>query len=131
MDKNAAKQLKRSRRRTKIRFKVRGTKERPRLSVHKSNKNFYLQLIDDVNGKTLASAHSREIKSKSGKRTGEKTGGKEKRGIEATGFELGKLLARKAGEKKIGGAVFDRGGYRYHGGVKAVADGAREGGLRL
>ncbi len=116
----------------RIRSKVKGTRACPRLSVYKSNNNFYLQLIDDANGKTLVSVHSREIKikSKAGNKDG-KTDDKQRRGIEESGFGLGKLLAQKAKDKKIKSVVFDRGGYRYHGGVKAIADGAREGGLEL
>jgi len=77
----------------------------------------YLQLIDDEKGKTLASANSLEIKSKGAKKD--------------ISLKLGKLIAEKAKGKKIKKAVFDRGGYRYHGRVKAAADGAREGGLEF
>jgi len=78
----------------------------------------YLQLIDDEKGKTLVSAYSKEIKNK-----------KEKKVV--TGNELGKLIAGKALKKKIKKVIFDRGGYKYHGRVKAVADGAKEGGLEF
>ncbi len=117
MNKNIAKILRKTRRHSKIRVKIKGTAKRPRLSVFRSNQAMYLQLIDDAKGKTLASAHSREIKSK-----GTKT---------SLGLELGKLIAAKALKQKIKNVVFDRGGYKYHGRVKAAADGAREGGLKF
>lgn len=105
----------RLRRRMKIRAKIRGTSECPRLSVFKSNAGMYLQLIDDSNGKTLASAHSREVKKKTDKGD--------------LSFQLGRLIGEKAIAKKITNVVFDRGGYRYHGRIKSAADGAREAGL--
>ncbi len=117
MNKQKAKQLKRIRRRAKIRAKISGTKQRPRLSVFKSNKAIYLQLIDDKTGKTLISASTKEVKTKDKK--------------QAVGFELGKILAQKALAKQIAKAAFDRGGYKFHGRVKAVADGAKEGGLKI
>ena len=117
MDKNQASQLRRARRKNKIRAKVNGTIARPRLSVFRSNTSMYLQLVDDVSGKTLASAHSREIKTKGKK-------------VEIS-FSLGKLLGEKAIAKNVTEVVFDRGGYRYHGRVKAAADGAREAGLKF
>lgn len=116
MNKEKAKQLKKTRRQTRIRTQISGTATRPRLNVFKSNVNVYLQLIDDVTGKTLASAHSKEVKK-----------GKD---INVE-FETGKLLATKAKDKKIEEVVFDRGGNRYHGRVKSVAEGAREGGLKF
>jgi large subunit ribosomal protein L18 len=101
----------------KIRKKIKGSDERPRLSVFKSNKNISAQLIDDVTGKTLLSVSTRtDIKDKSGKEAA---------------FEVGKLIATKAKSKKIEKIVFDRSGYLFHGRVKAVADGAREGGLNF
>lgn len=108
---------KRERRQVKIRTKINGTAECPRLNVFKSNKGMFLQLIDDVQGKTLASAHMGEVKGDMKK-------------VDAS-FELGKILAAKALEKKIEKVVFDRGGFSYHGRVKAAADGAREGGLKF
>jgi len=117
MDINKIKSQKYDKRRKKIRAKIEGKKDRPRLSVFRSNKGIFLQLIDDQEGKTLVSASSGEIKSK-GKKVD-------------LSFELGKLIAQKAKEKKIEKIVFDRGGYKYHGRVKAVADGAREGGLKF
>lgn len=115
MNKQKEQQLKKDRRKGRIRVKISGIVGRPRLSVFKSNKGMQAQLIDDSVGKTLASADSKEIKN-----IGQKT---------QTSFELGKLLAAKAVAKKISKVVFDRGGYKYHGRVKALADGAREGGL--
>lgn len=117
MDRQKLKQLKKTRRQVRIRAKVNGTQTAPRLSVFRSNKGMYLQLIDDAAGLTLVSAHSSEVKSKDKK--------------VAVSAELGKLIAKKALEKKIEKVVFDRGGNRYHGRVKAVADGAREGGLKF
>ncbi len=111
------KQIKKIRRKAKIRVKVKGTAKRPRLSVFRSNANIYAQMIDDDKGVTLASVHSKEIKS-GGKKT-------------EISFELGKALAKKALDKKIKQAVFDRGGYKFHGRVKAVAEGARQGGLKI
>jgi large subunit ribosomal protein L18 len=101
---------------------VNGTTARPRLSVFKSNRSIYAQLIDDESGQTLVAVHSREIKVKSGKTAEEKF-------IATTA--LGELLAKKAIEKNIKQAVFDRGGYKYHGKIKALADGARTAGLKL
>lgn len=104
----------RERRRKRIRAKVSGTAERPRISVFKSNRAIDLQLIDDEAGKTLASATTRTAKGKT---------------LVEKAMAAGKELAGKAAEKKISQAVFDRGGYIYTGVVKAAADGAREGGL--
>ena len=117
MDKNKHKQLKRIRRKGRVRAKISGTDSCPRLSVFKSNRGMYLQLIDDTMGKTIVSAHTRELT------------GKEKK--EELSNELGKLIAKKAKEKGIEAIVFDRGGYKYHGRVKAAAEGAREGGLKF
>lgn len=112
-----AKRKARAKRRNRVRAKIFGTKEIPRLSVFRSNKGFFIQLIDDNEGKTLASVDSKEIKGAMKKTDAAKEGGR--------------LVAKKAIEKKIGKVVFDRGGYKYHGRVKAVADGAREGGLKF
>lgn len=112
----AIKLIKRDRRRSKIRFKVRGTSERPRLSVFRSNTSVFLQIIDDTENKTIVSANMKEIKK------GTKT---------EKAKELGKVIAEKALAKKIKTVVFDRGGYKYHGRVQAVADGAREAGLEF
>lgn len=101
----------RDRRRTRIRSKVKGTKERPRLSIFRSGKHSYAQLIDDVKGETLVAA----------------SGGANV----AAAAEVGKTLATKALESGIKKIVFDRGGYKYHGRVKALAEGARKGGLEF
>lgn len=107
------------RRRIRVRAKIKGMAARPRLSVFRSNKDLLLQLIDDGAGRTIASASGREIKTK------------EKKGRVASAAVLGALIAQKAQEKKITEAVFDRGGYQYHGAVRAVAEAARQGGLKI
>ncbi|HUH35243.1 MAG TPA: 50S ribosomal protein L18 [Moheibacter sp.] len=113
--------LSKTEKRQKIKRRVRrnifGTAERPRLSVYRSNKEIYAQLIDDNAGVTLASASSRE-----------KSEGANKTEQAAT---VGKLIAEKAKAKGIETIVFDRNGFVYHGRVKALADGAREGGLKF
>ncbi len=117
MDKNKQKRIKRDIRRGRVRSRVTGLGSRPRLSVFRSSGHIYGQLIDDETGKTVVSASSLEVKTKA------------KKSEIAT--EVGKLLAKKAGEKNVKAVVFDRAGYRYHGRVKALADGAREGGLEF
>jgi large subunit ribosomal protein L18 len=118
MNKQKKIQQGRERRHKRIRAKISGTAEKPRFSVFRSNRGMYLQLINDVSGQTLASAHSKEIKTKID-------------GKVALATELGKLLASKAVAKKIATVVFDKSFYKYHGRVKAAADGAREGGLKF
>lgn len=117
------KKEKRERRHLRVRASVAGTALRPRLSVFRSNKHIVAQLINDEIGQTLVSASSAESK-----------GVKNKKGdfvkIKQS-EEVGQLLAEKAKAKKISQAVFDRGGYRYTGRVKAVAEGARTGGLEF
>jgi large subunit ribosomal protein L18 len=103
----------------RIRKKVQGTAVRPRLSVYRSNKAIYCQLIDDVNGVTLVSASSREEAAQ--------TAGNKVEQSQA----VGKLIAERAMAKSLENIVFDRGGYLYHGRVKALADGAREAGLKF
>jgi large subunit ribosomal protein L18 len=104
-------------RRNRVRARVSGSAERPRLSVFRSLRGISVQAIDDVSGNTLCSAYLRELP-------------KTKRTNTVSGAHLvGELVAKKCLEKKISTAVFDRNGYRYHGRVKAVAEGAREGGL--
>ena len=121
------KQEKRFKRHKKIRAKVSGSKDKLRLCVFRSAKHIYAQLIDDDKRKTLVSASDLEIKiSKSKAQKEDKRSGKT-----AKAFELGKLIAKKASEKKIEKVVFDRGGYQYHGRIRAVAEGAREGGLKF
>ena len=115
MNKEKIKLQKRNRRRAKIRAKIEGTKDCPRFNVHRSNKNIFVQLIDDSTGKTLISAHTREIKA--GLRTEKDNKKTENHYI--TEIELGKLVAEKAKTKKIKQVVFDRGGYKYHGNSKA------------
>lgn len=120
---SSQKNNKRYRSKIKIRSKISGTPERPRLTVYRSLNNVYAQLIDDVNGKTLLSASSvskevaDELKTKQGKISKSKT--------------VGTLLAKKAVEMNITSVVFDRNGYRYHGRIQAIAEGAREGGLKF
>ena len=117
MPKTAKKVTQRARIRRRIRAKVAGTTERPRLSVFRSNKHIYAQVIDDTTGTTLAAASTRES-------------GESGSGTEAS-KAVGQRVAERAKEAGVDRAVFDRGGYRYHGNVKALADGAREGGLTL
>ena len=117
MNKQNIKQQKKERRKNRIRAKIKGSKNCLRLSVFRSNTGMYVQLINDDNGKTVVSVHNKEIKEKGNK-------------IEIS-FKLGKLLAKKAVSKKIEKVVFDRGGCKYHGRVKAIADGARESGLKF
>ncbi len=116
------KREKRGRRRIRIRARVKGTFFKPRLSVFRSNKHIFLQLIDDESGKTLLSVGDFEPKKKA-------KSAKKKAGKIDSAVEAGKKLAELAKGKKIKKAVFDRGGYAYHGRVKAAAEGAREGGL--
>ena len=107
---------KRTRRHARIRARISGNTSMPRLSVFKSNKHISAQIIDDVNAVTLVSTHSREVK---GKNMMEKS------------EMVGKSIAEKAIAKKINAVVFDRGGFIYTGNVKALADGARKGGLKF
>ena len=107
------------RRKTRIRAKVKGTLVKPRLSVFRSNKYIYAQIIDDVKGQTLIGVSEARLTTKK----------KIKKSDRAK--ELGLLIAKKAATKKVKEIVFDRGSYRYHGRVKAVAEGAREGGLKF
>ena len=108
-------------RRYRIRKRVTGTAERPRLSVFRSAKHIYAQLVDDQRGVTLAAASSREGLTPAGE-TPRKIG---------LGSAVGRRLAERAKEKGIASACFDRGGYRYHGRIKALADGARSAGLEF
>jgi large subunit ribosomal protein L18 len=109
----------RLRRHRRVRGKVKGTAERPRLVIFRSNRGITAQLVDDLSGKTLASASWLALKASF---KGDKS-------EQAT--EVGKLLAASAKEAGVQSCVFDRGGYLYHGRVKALADGAREGGLQF
>lgn len=114
-DRNAA----RRKRHLRIRGKVKGTTERPRLNVFRSNLNIYAQVIDDTVGKTIAQASTQEaaLRSQPGRLT------------IAKATEVGRLVAERAIERGVKAVVFDRGGYRYHGRVKALADAARDAGL--
>lgn len=117
MDKNKAKNQKNIRRHAKVRSTISGTADVPRLSVFRSNRGMFLQLIDDLAGKTLASASTIELKTKAVKIDLSK--------------ELGLLIVKKAKALNITKVVFDRSSYKYHGRVKAAAEGAREGGLQF
>jgi large subunit ribosomal protein L18 len=110
-------QQKRDRIHRKVRKKISGTAERPRLSVYRSNTNMYAQLIDDEKGVTILSANIKDLKGKGTKKELAK--------------ELGVLIAKKSKAKKITKLVFDRGAFNYHGRVRALAEGAREGGLEF
>jgi large subunit ribosomal protein L18 len=108
----------RERRHRRVRGKIRGTAERPRLAVFRSNKGIFAQLVDDDAARTLAAASWLELKSSKGTKTEQAA-------------EVGKRLAANAKKAGVETVVFDRGGYLYHGRVKALADGAREGGLKF
>lgn len=105
-------------RKRRIRAKIKGTEKRPRVSVFKSLKGISAQVVDDEKSTTIASAYSREIKQAG------------KNNIESA-KKVGVLIANKCIEKKIKEVVFDRSGYKYHGKIKALADGVREGGLKF
>src|SRR3954467_3403858 len=111
-----SKPTKRLKRRRRVRSKVRGTAERPRLSVFRSNRGVFAQLIDDTNGRTPAAVNWTEPDLRS-------------LGTMEQAKRVGELLAQRAKEAGVETCVFDRGGYQYHGRIKALADGAREGGL--
>jgi len=108
----------RLRRRRRVRAKIRGTAERPRLSVFRSNKGVFAQLIDDTSGRTVAAVNWIEPDLR-------------KLGAMEQAKRAGELLAERAKENGVEACVFDRGGYRYHGRVRALAEGAREGGLQF
>ncbi|MFZ5559626.1 MAG: 50S ribosomal protein L18 [Patescibacteria group bacterium] len=114
------KRIKRYRRHKRVKAKIKGTVKIPRLCVFRSNKHIYGQLIDDEKGKTLVVASDLEIKSS--RPAGQKS---------KIANLVGELLAKKALEKKIDKVIFDRGGYKYHGRVKSLAEGARKGGLKF
>jgi large subunit ribosomal protein L18 len=122
MNEHQLKLKRRLRRRNHVRRKVVGTAERPRLSVFRSSKHIYAQLIDDLSGVTLAAASSVAPDVRSGVKYG---------GNVKAAQVVGKKLAEAAKQKGIAKAAFDRGHYRYHGRVKALADAAREGGLQF
>jgi large subunit ribosomal protein L18 len=110
------KEQKRNRRHNRIRAKVSGTADKPRLAISKSNKNIVAQLINDDKGETLAYAWTKNMKGDS---------------LEAKAVEAGKEIAKQASAKKIETVVFDRGGYIYTGNIKKLADAAREAGLKF
>ena len=119
MVKKTNRKFERTRRHIRVRRKISGTAERPRLCVYRSNTNIYAQIIDDVAGKTLVSASTleKEVKTKKANKEAAK--------------EIGSLIAKRAKEAKISNVVFDRGGYIYNGVVKELAEAAREGGLEF
>lgn len=114
-------QAQRQTRQARVRARIVGSAERPRLNVFRSNSAMFVQLIDDARGVTLASAHSKTIKLEAS----------EKAGKTSVAFALGKQIAETAKGLGISAVVFDRAGFRYHGRVKAVAEGARDGGLQF
>jgi large subunit ribosomal protein L18 len=122
MNPQKTKEIRRLRRRHHVRRKIVGTTERPRLTVFRSSKHIYAQLVDDLNGVTLVSANSNT----EDVRTSFQYGGNVK-----AAQAVGKKLAQEAKTKGIARAAFDRGHYRYHGRIKALADAAREGGLQF
>lgn len=119
MVKKTDRKMERTRRHIRVRRKISGTAERPRLCVYRSNTNVYVQIVDDVAGKTLVSASTldKEVKTKYANKEAAK--------------EVGTLIAKRAAEKNIKSVVFDRGGYIYHGVIKSLAESAREGGLEF
>ncbi len=118
MIKKEVKSVARKRRHDRVRSKISGTSENPRLNVFRSNNGIYVQVIDDTTGKTLVSSSTVELKIKNGSN------------IEAAKL-VGEDIAKKCIQKKIKTVVFDRGGYLYHGRVKALAEAARENGLEF
>ncbi|MDQ0360048.1 50S ribosomal protein L18 [Breznakia pachnodae] len=118
MIKKTAKNVERKRRHARVRTKINGTPECPRLNVFRSNAHIHAQIIDDVNGKTLVSASSLSMKI-------------EKGGNVEAATKVGQEIANLAKKAKIENVVFDRGGYIYHGRVKALAEAAREAGLKF
>jgi large subunit ribosomal protein L18 len=110
----------------RIRKKMQGTAERPRLNVYRSLNHIYVQVIDDLHGKTLVSASTAEGKKEDATKGARRTGGNV-----ASAKAIGKTIAERARAKGVTQVVFDRGGYIYHGRVKAVADAAREAGLKF
>ena len=136
MQKKQKQRLKRHRR---VRAKIFGTAQRPRLCVFRSNKHIYAQLIDDEKRKTIVVASDLEIgrgtlRKVASQQRSKKIKDKEEKplaGKVSVAYEIGKLIAEKALKKKIEKVIFDRGGFAYHGRVKALAEGAKEGGLRF
>lgn len=119
---NATKSTIRGRLHQRIRKKVKGSTNRPRLNINFSGQHIYVQVIDDIEGRTLAAVATTEKEWKSKPTT---------RANVSTAAQVGKLIAQRAKDKKIETVVFDRGGFKYHGKVKALADAAREEGLKF
>lgn len=117
MNANKLKIAKRDRRHNRVRAKISGNSARPRLAVFRANQHIYAQIVDDATHKTIASSSTLKIKAKGNK--------------SELAAAVGKEIAAKAAEQKITQVVFDRGGYKYHGRVKALADAAREAGLKF
>ncbi len=113
-------------RQRRVRAKLTGTSEKPRLSVFRSSNQIYAQLINDAEGKTIASARSYEVKDEKSDKDS-----KELKAKTLLAYNTGKLLAKRAEEKGVKKVIFDRGSYLYHGRVKALAEGARKGGLNF
>jgi large subunit ribosomal protein L18 len=122
MNRQQTKRVQRQRRRRRVRRKVYGTPERPRLSVYRSLRHMYAQIVDDTSGRTLAAASTL---------SGDVREGLEKTGNCEAAAAVGRRLAEKAGAHGVRAVVFDRNGMRYHGRVKALADAAREAGLNF
>lgn len=120
MDKNSLKDLRRSRRRIGIRKRVIGTAEKPRMAIYKSLNHIYVQVINDLDGVTIASAASNAKGLKL-----------DKTGNSAAAAKVGEAVATAAKAKGVSEVVFDRGGFKYHGRVKALAEAARKGGLKF
>ncbi|HVZ93151.1 MAG TPA: 50S ribosomal protein L18 [Phycisphaerales bacterium] len=120
MDKQTNKSIRRGRRRAGLRKRISGTPGKPRLSIYKSLKHIYAQVIDDLAGKTICSASTQSLEPAPAKSGGN-----------AGAAEVGKSIAEKAKAAGVTAVAFDRGGFRYHGRVKALADAARKGGLKF
>ena len=118
MEKNRLKRVRQNRRKRGIRKRIFGAPERPRMTVYRSLKHIYVQVINDLEGTTIAQASSRQAAAEAG-------------GNKDAAAAVGKLIAERAKEAGITEVAFDRNGYRYHGRVKALADAAREGGLKF
>lgn len=116
---SSSRQVARTRRHSRVRKRIRGTSERPRLAVYRSNRYIYAQVIDDVQGRTLAAASSQESDLRD-----------ESLNVD-TATKVGTLIANRAKEAGVATVVFDRGGYKFHGKIKALADAAREEGLEF
>jgi len=130
------KKEKRIMRHKRVRAKIFGTKEKPRLSVFRSHKHIYGQLINDENGRVILSVSDASLNVKKANEKAEEKAKEEKKDKNLKGkiklaYEVGETLAKKALEKGIKVVVFDRGGYKYHGRVKSLAEGARAGGLKF